>query len=99
MSSGLPDEVSVLILGGTLHLSRPLLKWLINPKYDADRANITIKHIRLADKYLVSDGVSSTYTDPDTWAALKDPSGVSTSESQQCRYAVQDLRPPRWRLV
>lgn len=31
------------------------------------------KHIRLADKYLVLNGTSTTYIDPDTWTALKDP--------------------------
>ncbi|CBQ70575.1 conserved hypothetical protein [Sporisorium reilianum SRZ2] len=68
MSQALPAEVSVLILGGTAHLSRPLLKWLLD-----ERADVQIKHVRLADKYLVSNGTSTTYVDPDTWTALKDP--------------------------
>lgn len=73
MSGALPAEVSILILGGTTHLSRPLLKWLLDPGHDADRADVAIKHIRLADKYLILDGTSTTYIDPDTWKALKDP--------------------------
>lgn len=73
MTAALPAQVSVLILGGTTHLSRPLLKWLLDPSNDADRANVKIKHIRLADKYLVSNGTSTTYIEPDTWTALKDP--------------------------
>lgn len=73
MTQPLPAELSVLVLGGTTHLSRPLLKWLLDPAHDVERSNVKIKHIRLADKYLVSNGTSSTYIDPDTWKALDDP--------------------------
>lgn len=62
----------MLILGGTTHLSRPLLKWLLDASQDAARDGVKVKHIRLADKYLVSNGTSTTYIDPDAWTALKD---------------------------
>ncbi|EST06232.1 NAD(P)-binding domain protein [Kalmanozyma brasiliensis GHG001] len=73
MSTALPAEVSVLILGGTKHHSRPLLKWLIDPSKDADRSGVKISHVRLADKYLVSNGTSTTYVEPDFWTVLQDP--------------------------
>lgn len=73
MSTALPAEVSVLILGGTKHLSRPLLKWLVDPSKDADRSGVKISHVRLADRYLLSNGTSTTYVEPDFWTALKDP--------------------------
>ena len=73
MASALSGAISVLILGGTTHLSRPLLKWLLDPAQDAARSNVEIKHIRLADKFLASNGTSTTYIEPDTWEALKDP--------------------------
>ena len=73
MTLGLAAEVSVLILGGTTHLSRPLLKWLFDPAHDADRSGVKIKHVRLADKFLVSNGTSTTYIEPDIWTTLKDP--------------------------
>ncbi|GAK63076.1 NAD-P-binding protein [Moesziomyces antarcticus] len=73
MASALSGAISVLILGGTTHLSRPLLKWLLDPAQDAARSSVEIKHIRLADKFLISNGTSTTYIEPDTWEALKDP--------------------------
>ncbi|SNX82556.1 uncharacterized protein MEPE_01262 [Melanopsichium pennsylvanicum] len=73
MSNALPAELSILILGGTERLSRPLLKWLLDPAHDVVRANVKIKHVRLVDKYLVSNRTSTTYIEPDTWSALEDP--------------------------
>ncbi|CDS01856.1 hypothetical protein, partial [Sporisorium scitamineum] len=73
MTQALPAQVSVLILGGMPHLSRPLLKWLLDSTHDAQRGGVKIKHIRIADKYLFSETAYTTYIDPDTWTALKDP--------------------------
>lgn len=68
----LPDKVSILILGGTVHLSRPFLKWLLAASAAPTWEGPAVSHIRLADKFLIAGAASSTFIDPDSLAALND---------------------------
>jgi nucleoside-diphosphate-sugar epimerase len=56
------EGVNVLILGGLTHLGRPLLCFLA--------AKGEVKHVRLADKFLVAGSTTSTYVDPETLNVL-----------------------------
>ncbi|KAK0553931.1 hypothetical protein OC846_002328 [Tilletia horrida] len=71
----LPDSVSVLICGGMQHLARPLLWFLAEdaPSTSATRAGPSIKHVRIVDKFIVSEAGSSLWVDPRTHQALRDP--------------------------
>ncbi|KAN0061093.1 hypothetical protein ACQY0O_006828 [Thecaphora frezii] len=69
----LPAEIDVLILGGLVHLARPFLCFLIGADKDAAWKGPKIRHVRIADKFLVASSASTTYIDPDTLEVLKDP--------------------------
>ncbi|EPQ28426.1 uncharacterized protein PFL1_04252 [Pseudozyma flocculosa PF-1] len=71
--SELPPQVSVLILGGLVHLARPLVCFLVNSDKDPAWSGPRISHIRIADKFLVAPGASTTHVDPETMQALEDP--------------------------
>jgi len=58
------------------HLARPLL-WFLAEDPPASSTNVrqgpAIKHIRVVDKFIVSESGSSLWVDPRTHAALRDP--------------------------
>ncbi|KAK0527684.1 hypothetical protein OC842_004778 [Tilletia horrida] len=69
------DAVSVLICGGMQHLARPLL-WFLAEDKDATTTRRTgpqIKHVRMVDKFIVSQAGSSLWIDPRTLKTLQDP--------------------------
>lgn len=68
----LPDKVSVLILGGTVHVSRPFLKWLLTASAAPTWEGPVITHIRLVDKFLIAGAATSTFVDPDSLEAYRD---------------------------
>ncbi|CAD6891639.1 unnamed protein product [Tilletia controversa] len=74
-TDSLPDAVSVLICGGMQHLARPLLWFLADdaPLTSISRQGPHIQHVRVVDKFIVSEAGSSLWVDPRTHKVLRDP--------------------------
>lgn len=63
------EQVNVLILGGMAHVGRAFVFFLLN---DLPESSTKIGHIRIVDKYLVTDTARTIYVEPDMLKAIQD---------------------------
>ncbi|KAE8212002.1 hypothetical protein CF327_g4316 [Tilletia walkeri] len=94
----LPESVSVLICGGMQHLARPLLWFLADnaSSSSGSRQGPQVQHVRVVDKFIVSEAGSSLWVDPRTHEVLRDPrfeykqANLTNRETAQSVYRTPD---------